>query len=87
MTAVCIGMLVDEGKIKWTDKVTDIYPAFKLYDDYASAETTVKDLLTHNTGLGNADWLWVLGYDLDSVIYKMRLLNHIHFVHLLFIRI
>lgn len=75
MTAVCMGMLVDEGKIKWTDKVTDIYPAFKLYDDYASAEITVKDLFTHNTGLGNADWFWILGYDLDSIIYKMRLLK------------
>src|SRR5690242_9373081 len=26
MTAVCMGMLVDEGKIKWTDKVSDVYP-------------------------------------------------------------
>src|SRR5438034_779975 len=31
MTAVCMGMLVDEGKIKWTTKVSDVYPAFKLY--------------------------------------------------------
>src|SRR5450432_1230287 len=29
MTAVCMGMLVDEGKVKWTDKVMDVLPAFK----------------------------------------------------------
>lgn len=75
MTAVCMGILVDEGKVKWTDKVTDIYPALKLYDNYASSEITVKDLFTHNTGLGNADWLWTLGYPVDTVINKMRLLK------------
>src|ERR1700722_784738 len=75
MTAVCMGMLVDEGKVKWTDKVSDIYPALKLYDNYANSEITVKDLFTHNTGLGNADWLWVEGTPLDSIIYKMRLIK------------
>ena len=75
MTAVCMGMLVDEGKVKWSDKVSDIYPALKLYDDYANSELTVKDLFTHNTGLGNADWLWETGMPLDSIIYKMRLIK------------
>jgi CubicO group peptidase (beta-lactamase class C family) len=75
MTAVCMGMLVDEGRVKWTDKVSDIYPALKLYDNYANSEMTVKDLFTHNTGLGNADWLWVEGVSLDSIIYKMRLIK------------
>ena len=75
MTAVCMGMLVDEGKVKWTDKVNEIYPAFKLYDNYANAEVTVKDLFTHNAGLGNADWLWVTGTPVDTVIAKMRLMK------------
>jgi len=75
MTAVCMGMLVDEGKVKWTDKVSDVFPALKLHDNYANSEMTVKDLFTHNTGLGNADWLWVEGVPLDSIIYKMRLIE------------
>jgi len=75
MTAACMGMLVDEGKVKWTDKVSDVYPALKLYDNYANSELTIKDLFTHNQGLGNADWLWVLGTPLDSIIYKMRLIK------------
>src|SRR5882724_11261981 len=32
MTATCMGMLVDEGKVKWTDIVADILPEFKLSD-------------------------------------------------------
>src|SRR5580692_4673812 len=74
MTAVCMGILVDEGKVKWTDRVSDIYPELKLADHYANSELTVKDLFTHNAGLGNADWLWVLGYPLDTIIQKMRLI-------------
>ena len=75
MTAVCMGMLVDEGKIKWSDKVSDVYPPLKLKDHYATSELTIKDLFTHNAGLGNADWLWVLGYDVDSIINRMRYLT------------
>jgi len=75
MTAVCMGMLVDAGKIKWTDKVSDVYPELKLYDNYASNEITVKDLFTHNTGLGNADMLWVFDYSIDTIIHQMRYLQ------------
>src|SRR5580658_5249762 len=42
MTAVCMAILVDEGKVKWTDKVSDIYPELKLADHYANSELTVK---------------------------------------------
>jgi CubicO group peptidase (beta-lactamase class C family) len=51
-TAAALGMLVDENKIKWNDKVTDYIPEFKLYDPYVTAEFTIKDLLTHRSGLG-----------------------------------
>ena len=74
MTAVCMGILVDEGKVNWTDKISDIYPQLKLADNYANSELTVRDLFTHNTGLGNADWLWEEGYPVDSIIKKMRLI-------------
>jgi CubicO group peptidase (beta-lactamase class C family) len=58
MTAASIGMLVDEGKLKWDDKVTKILPAFQLADPYVTRELTIRDLLTHRAGLPNADVLW-----------------------------
>src|SRR5215469_14109348 len=85
MTAVCMGMLVDEGKIKWSDKVSDVFPALKLYDNYVNSELTIKDLFTHNAGLGNADWLWVEGTPLDSIIYKMRLIPPAYTFHSSFV--
>jgi len=51
-TAVALGILVDEGKIKWDDRVQDFIPEFKLYAPYVSENFTIKDLLTHRSGLG-----------------------------------
>lgn len=72
MTAVCMAMLVDEGKVKWNDRVADLLPGFRLSDYAATAEITVKDLFTHNTGLGNADLLWVFGYDRTEILKRMK---------------
>ncbi|MBS1576906.1 MAG: serine hydrolase [Bacteroidetes bacterium] len=72
MTAVCIGMLVDDGKLKWTDIVNDILPEFKLSDPYVTSQVTVKDLLTHNAGLGNGDLLWVFGYTRSEILHRMQ---------------
>lgn len=51
-TSAALGILVDEGKLKWDDKVTDYIPEFKLYDPYVTAEFTIIDLLTHRSGMG-----------------------------------
>lgn len=74
MTAVCMGMLVDEGKLKWSDKVIDVLPAFRINDAYTTSQITIRDLLTHNAGLGNADWLWIVQNDDNEVLRRMRYL-------------
>ena len=51
-TAAALGMLADEGKLNWDDKVTQYIPEFKLYDPYVTNEFTIRDLLTHRSGLG-----------------------------------
>jgi len=58
MTSMAIAMLVDDGKIKWDDKVTKYLPWFQMPTPYLTEEVTVRDLLRHNAGLGNADVLW-----------------------------
>ncbi len=60
VVAIAMGMLVDDGKLNWDDKVVDHLPYFKLSDPYITADARVKDLLTHNLGIGNADALWTL---------------------------
>src|SRR5690606_31588696 len=51
-TAAALGQLVDQKKIKWDTKVNDVIPEFKLYDPYVTSEFTIRDLLTHRSGLG-----------------------------------
>ncbi|MEE9350258.1 MAG: serine hydrolase [Flavobacteriaceae bacterium] len=59
-TASALAQLVDQGRIKWTDKVIDYLPYFKLYDDYTTNNTTIEDLLCHRNGLKtfSGDLLW-----------------------------
>ncbi|HEX6199875.1 MAG TPA: serine hydrolase [Thermoanaerobaculia bacterium] len=58
MTAALLGQLVAAGELDWDDPVEERLPGFRLHDPYASREVTVRDLLTHRAGLGNADLLW-----------------------------
>ncbi len=51
-TAAALAILVDEEKITWDDKVITHIPEFKMYNDYVTNEFTIRDLLTHRSGLG-----------------------------------
>lgn len=59
-TATIMGMLVDEGKLSWDDKVVDYVPYFKLSDPWLTGQVKIKDLLSHRVGLGtfSGDVLW-----------------------------
>lgn len=51
-TCFALAMLVDEGKLQWDDKVRQHIPEFQLYDPWVTEEFTVRDLVTHRSGLG-----------------------------------
>jgi CubicO group peptidase (beta-lactamase class C family) len=51
-TTTALAILVDEGKIKWTDAVVDYIPEFRLYNPYVTSVFTITDLVTHRSGLG-----------------------------------
>ena len=51
-TAASLALLADEGKLGWEDKVIDYLPEFRMYDSWVTREFTIRDLLTHRSGLG-----------------------------------
>jgi len=51
-TNAALATLVDEGKIKWDDKVIDHMPDFRMWDSWVTREMTIRDLLVHRSGLG-----------------------------------
>ncbi len=77
MTATVMGLLVDEGKVRWDDRVVDHMPEFQMYDPYATREVRVRDLFTHNAGLGNADFLWGSVEELsqEEILKRVRLIE------------
>jgi CubicO group peptidase (beta-lactamase class C family) len=48
----CLRNFNRRGKLKWDDKVRDYIPEFKLYNPYVTEEFTIRDLLTHRSGMG-----------------------------------
>ena len=75
-TAAAVAMLVDDGKVKWDDPVTKHLPGFEMYDPYVTRELTVRDLLTHRSGLQRGDFLWY-GTELDreEILRRTRFLK------------
>ncbi len=59
-TATALGLLVEQGKLRWDAPVIDYLPWFLLYDPYVTRELTIRDLLVHRSGLGlgAGDLLW-----------------------------
>lgn len=56
MTVALLGMLVDEGKLRWNDPVSRYLPELQFYDSCVTQQVTVRDLLLHNTGVGGTDF-------------------------------
>jgi CubicO group peptidase (beta-lactamase class C family) len=57
-TATLLAMLVADDKVKWDDKVRDHLDSFRLSDELADREVTLRDLLCHRTGMPRHDVLW-----------------------------
>src|SRR6266852_4226087 len=78
-TSAALATLVDEGKISWDDKVYERLPGFEMYDPYVSHEMTIRDLLTHRSGmgLGEGDLLfWPhTTFTREEIIYKLRFMK------------
>lgn len=78
-TSAALAMLVDEGKLKWDDKVIQHIPEFKMYNDYVTNEFTIRDLLTHRSGLGLGAgdlMIWPDGSDFKT----QDIINNLHYL-------
>jgi len=72
-TATSIAMMVDEGKMKWDDPVTKYLPGFQLWDSYATRDLTMRDALSHRSGLSRGDLSWYGSeYDRNEVLRRVR---------------
>ena len=75
--AAAVGLLVGDGKLFWDDPVRTILPEFALADRWVSDTVTIRDLLSHRTGLGRAIRLmWKdVEFDPDDFIRRARFMQ------------
>lgn len=75
-TATLVAMMVDEGKMRWDDPATTYLPSLQLYDPYVTRELTLRDLLTHRSGLARGDLVWyATDYNRDEILRRVRFLK------------
>jgi len=78
-TTAALATLIDEGKLSWDDPVYQRLPGFVMYDPYVSHEMTIRDLLTHRSGmgLGEGDLLFwpPTTYTRADIVYKLRFMK------------
>lgn len=78
-TATLLAQLVEEGKIKWDDPVTQHIPHFQLFNEKLTAETTIRDLAAHRLGLYRHDAIWFFNQVSRSDV--MNFLQYLEPVH------
>ena len=57
-TAVAAGMLVEQGKLTWDKPVRDAVPTIQFYNDQLNNNVTLRDMLSHRTGVTRHDLIW-----------------------------
>ena len=75
VTAACIAILVDEGQLAWDDPVQKHLPEFRVADPYVSQHVTIRDLLSHRTGLVRGDLLAMTGFTRAEMLSRVQFLE------------
>lgn len=74
LASTVVASVVGDGGITWDTLVSDLDPAFRLKDDYASSQLTIRDTFCHRSGMPDhtGDVLEDLGFDRDEVLFRLR---------------
>lgn len=75
LTTLLLAELVDEGKMRWDQPVTELYPGFRLGDDATTRQVLVKNLICACTGMPRQDLEWLLEYRNETPLTALKLLG------------
>ena len=75
-TVSTLGMEMDEGKVDWDKPVRDYLPTFKMYDPVLTEQMTIRDLITHRSGLPRHDMVWYSSdFSRENLIRRLQYLE------------
>ena len=75
-TVTMLGLEMDEGKVDWDKPVRDYLPTFKMYDPVLTEQMTIRDLITHRSGLPRHDMVWYSSdFSREDLIRRLQYLE------------
>ncbi|MDC6350484.1 serine hydrolase [Zeaxanthinibacter sp. PT1] len=76
-TGALLGLLRQEGKLDFDDNPRDYIPELRFYNSELNNNVTIKDLMTHQTGIPRHDLAWYLfpTQSKDSLIQRIQYLE------------
>ena len=75
IASTIVASLVGTGDVSWDDRIQALEANFELSNPTATAQVTVRDFLSHRSGLPTdaGDYLEDLGYSRPEILHKMRM--------------
>ena len=75
-TAALIAILVDQGKLSWDEPLIKYLPEIRFYEDYTTSNITMRDLLSHRSGLPRHEYSWYgSGFSMKELMFNLRYLE------------
>lgn len=75
-TAALVAILVDQGKLDWDTPIRQYVPEVRFYDEYLTRSATLRDLLSHRTGLPRHEYAWYgTDFTKEQLIHNLRYLE------------
>jgi len=75
-TAVAAGFLVEDGKLNWNRPIRESVPSIEFYNDELNHTVTLRDMLSHRTGITRHDSIWYKSdYNEKELFDKLRYLE------------
>lgn len=73
-TCAAIGQLEKEGKLKMDDIATNVLPRLKFYNNELNNSVTLRDMMSHRTGIERYDYSWYLfnSSNRDSLLRRIQ---------------
>jgi CubicO group peptidase (beta-lactamase class C family) len=77
IASTVVAALVSRGEVSWDDKIVSLDPDFKLSDPSVTDQVTIRDFLSHRSGLPTSagDVLEDLGFSRPEILHQMRMLH------------
>ena len=74
IASTVLAALAGEKAITWDDRIIDLDPGFRMYDPWVTQNVTLRDMLSHRSGLPEfaGDQLEDMGYDRAEILRRLR---------------